>query len=271
MIEPNPAIIMRLYNAAEYVGEAFDSLFAQDYDGRCSAWVYIDGGSTDGTLDLVKRRMTKILAKSTVKDPRQIHIKAHPHLTLSSATHLALREVAETDSTHVMFLDADCVWYPNRISRHLTLDMATPGVSASRLDIDARVGIVAQGKRVETWQRAGTVPAWPLDPSHLTYEKLLDAGNVFDTNGLLVGADWVRGALLPAYERVNGSYDDVGGLVEDYFINLIAAYQHKLSFQPDVMALYRATPDALSRRTNIDLRTEKTKEVVRQLVADGVI
>jgi glycosyltransferase involved in cell wall biosynthesis len=47
------SIITAVYNNASYIQDAIESVLAQDYDNL--EYIVIDGGSTDGTLDLVRK------------------------------------------------------------------------------------------------------------------------------------------------------------------------------------------------------------------------
>jgi len=52
------SIITVVYNNVEYIGNAIQSVLSQDYDNI--EYIVIDGGSTDGTVDIVKEYQDKI-------------------------------------------------------------------------------------------------------------------------------------------------------------------------------------------------------------------
>ena len=52
------SIITVVYNNAEYIGSAIQSVLNQDYDNI--EYIVIDGGSTDGTIDIAKKYQDKI-------------------------------------------------------------------------------------------------------------------------------------------------------------------------------------------------------------------
>ena len=53
------SIVIPSYNSGRFIEEAIESVLSQDYpDTEC---IVIDGGSTDGTLDILKKYQDKIL------------------------------------------------------------------------------------------------------------------------------------------------------------------------------------------------------------------
>ena len=57
-INPKITIITPCYNAVKYIEQTILSIINQDYDNL--EYIIIDGGSTDGTVDIIKKYEDKI-------------------------------------------------------------------------------------------------------------------------------------------------------------------------------------------------------------------
>ena len=53
--EPLVSIITAVYNNVEHVGDAINSVLSQDYPNI--EYIVVDGGSTDGTIEVVKKNI----------------------------------------------------------------------------------------------------------------------------------------------------------------------------------------------------------------------
>jgi hypothetical protein len=100
---PVVAAIMPTYNHAAFVGDAIESVLAQTF----GAWelVVVDDGSTDGTLEIVRR----------YRDPR-IRVIAREHSGLSGLG--ATYRVALESSTapYLAILEGDDTWPPDKLA-----------------------------------------------------------------------------------------------------------------------------------------------------------
>jgi glycosyltransferase involved in cell wall biosynthesis len=102
MSEPLISCIVPVYNNAQYVAEALDSIFAQTY--RPLEVIVVDDGSTDDTAAVVGRysdRVTYI---------RQAN--GGPALARN-------RGLAAARGEFVAFLDADDWWHPEKLARQM--------------------------------------------------------------------------------------------------------------------------------------------------------
>lgn len=99
------SVIMPAFNAARYITAAIDSIRAQDVAEI--EIIVIDDGSRDETRALVER--------ATAADPR-VRLVAVEHAGVSAARNRGL-EAARGQI--VAFLDADDLWPPGRLARHL--------------------------------------------------------------------------------------------------------------------------------------------------------
>jgi len=102
---PSVSVIIPLYNKEHYISEAIDSVLAQtvqDFE-----LIIVDGGSTDGSLDIVAR----------YTDPR-ITCFRQTGKGVSTARNQA---VERAGAELVAFLDADDEWYPDFLETILKL------------------------------------------------------------------------------------------------------------------------------------------------------
>jgi hypothetical protein len=111
---PVVAAIMPTYNHAAFVGEAIDSVLAQTFE----AWelIVVDDGSTDETLDVVRRR----------EDPR-IRVIARDHGGLPGLG-AAYRAALESSTAPLLaVIEGDDAWPPDKLARQVA-DFDDPSV-----------------------------------------------------------------------------------------------------------------------------------------------
>ena len=104
------SIIIPLYNKADSIGRALESIFAQSY--RDFEVVVVDDGSTDGGAAIV--------AQCT--DPR-VRLIRQANGGVSAARN---RGIAEAKGGYVAFLDADDEWMPEFLEEIVALQRAYP-------------------------------------------------------------------------------------------------------------------------------------------------
>lgn len=130
------SVVMIFYNAGRYIGEAIDSLITQTWPH----WelLLVDDGSRDDSREIAERYRQRM--------PEQIIILEHPcHANCGmSASRNAGMAAARGD--FVAFLDADDVYLPTRLEKHVKLLQQHPAAD------------VIQGC-VEYWY------SWPADPA----------------------------------------------------------------------------------------------------------
>lgn len=104
MQAPLVSIITPCHNSAEFIGEAIESVLAQDYQN----WEMLitDDGSTDHSIDVVERYAEK--------DARIRFFK----LGKASGSPAAPRNnsIREAKGKYIAFLDSDDIWVPNKLS-----------------------------------------------------------------------------------------------------------------------------------------------------------
>lgn len=112
MSESSPlvSIIIPCYNAEPWIGECLDSAIAQTY--RPLEIIVIDDGSTDGSLDVIKRYAQQ--------HPDLIQYETGPNRGGCAARN---RGFALSKGEYVMFLDADDVISANAIEEHMKVQL----------------------------------------------------------------------------------------------------------------------------------------------------
>jgi glycosyltransferase involved in cell wall biosynthesis len=109
--EPLVSILMPVFNAARFLGEAVESVQAQTYTN----WELFvcDDGSVDGSRELALRY--------SERDPRRIRTLAHPdgrNLGVGATRNLGLRHAS---GDLIAMLDADDVWLPKKLEEQVAL------------------------------------------------------------------------------------------------------------------------------------------------------
>ncbi|KKK69375.1 hypothetical protein LCGC14_2934670, partial [marine sediment metagenome] len=101
--EPLVTVIMPVYNGADYIGQAIESVLAQDYPNF--ELVITDDGSTDDTKEVILRY-----------NDERIRYHYQENSGVSSARNLAIRQAK---GQYIMPLDADDMMTPDCIILHL--------------------------------------------------------------------------------------------------------------------------------------------------------
>ena len=97
------SIILPTYNRASFIGAALDSVFAQTH--RCWELVVVDDGSTDGTVDVLKK----------YDDPRIVYIHQE-NQGVSAARNTG---IGCCSGGVIALLDSDDEWLPEKLARQL--------------------------------------------------------------------------------------------------------------------------------------------------------
>ena len=100
------SIVMPLYNEEHYIRNCIDSLLEQDYPRESMEWIFVDGGSSDLTKN--------ILEEYRCKYPNLIKILDNPHKTVPYAMNIGIRS---STGKYIIRLDAHSDYSKNYISK----------------------------------------------------------------------------------------------------------------------------------------------------------
>jgi glycosyltransferase involved in cell wall biosynthesis len=100
--EPTVAAVIPVYNGADFVGEAIESVLGQTHP--VSECIVVDDGSTDATAEVVRRFGDAVC------------LVQQPNTGVAAARN---RGAAAATGRFVAFLDADDTWAPRKLERQL--------------------------------------------------------------------------------------------------------------------------------------------------------
>ena len=100
------SVVMPVYNEAKYIEKCIDSLLMQDYPVSKMEWIFVDGGSQDNTVDLLKGYQSKY--------PTLIKILNNPQKIVPYAMNLG---IANSCGKYIVRLDAHADYAHDYISK----------------------------------------------------------------------------------------------------------------------------------------------------------
>lgn len=112
---PTASIVIPAYNAAETIADTLTSIFAQDFTDY--EIIVVDDGSTDNTLAVLKQ----------FDDPR-LRIVQQKNRGLAGAHNTGIHE---SRGPFVAFCDADDLWVPEKLGRHIEHLQDNPQIGIS--------------------------------------------------------------------------------------------------------------------------------------------
>ena len=106
MTEVIVSVVMPIYNEEKYIKGCVESLLTQDYPKNQMEWIFIDGGSTDRTKE--------ILAEYQEKYTELIRIYDNPHKTVPYAMNIG---IAHSKGKYIVRLDAHAEYDKDYVSK----------------------------------------------------------------------------------------------------------------------------------------------------------
>jgi len=170
MSQPVLTVITPSYNQGRYLAETIESVLAQDVPGL--EYLIVDGGSTDESVEVIRRYAPRLAWWVSEKDRGQ--------------SHAINKGLARATGRFVAYLNSDDTYLPGALHAALGLIERTPG---ARWVAGGVIGFGTSDAPVEEWHLP-RVPRTLLDcvtsafqaaqPGHLWSREMLEAAGGFD-------------------------------------------------------------------------------------------
>lgn len=216
MTHADIAVVMPVYNAATTVEQSLASVLAQSF--RNFEIVIVDDGSTDDSFQ-------RLMAHAARDD--RIRLIGRANGGVSSARNLGA-DVSKAPL--IAFIDADDIWAPDKLARHLAQHRATPDLAASY----AKIGFLPE--KAQSLSACRTISS--LGPPPLALMDVLGENPVCTMSNLVVARRWFAAA---------GGLDIGLSHAEDQdFLARLLALGARIDGINAVLVGYRFSPDGLS-------------------------
>lgn len=231
---PEVTVLMPVYNGAQYVGQAIDSILNQTYSSF--ELLILDDGSTDGTREIISR----------YRDER-IRLLVNPErLKLSGALN---RGMLEAKGVFIARMDADDISRPNRIERQIDYLHKNPGVAVC----GAWVRRFGKGRK-------------RVDRNPVEHEAI-KAYSLFECPFSHPAVVFDRAKLASAGLRYNGEYYPT----EDYELWSRVVHLYPCANIPQVLLDYRINPAGMTGSEWGDMDAQGVKIGNNNLRRMGVV
>jgi glycosyltransferase involved in cell wall biosynthesis len=212
---PSVSVIIPTYNRGWILGEAIDSVLAQEYSDY--ELIVVDDGSTDDTQEILDLYGQDIV------------VFRQPNQGVSAARNLG---IAESRAELVAFLDSDDLWLPQKLTRQVAFFQSNP------------VALICQTE--ETWVRNGV----RVNPKK-RHQKL--AGMIFEPSLALClvspSAVMIRKTLFDTV----GLFDESLPACEDYDLWLRVSCRYPVFLIDEPLVIKRGGhQDQLSKAAGLD-------------------
>lgn len=209
-MNPLVSVIMPTYNCAAYIPEAIDSVLAQRYNNY--ELIIVDDGSTDNTEEVLR------LYQNDVTYIKQSN--AGPATARN-------RGIDECRGEILAFLDADDIWYPERLEKSVEFLLEHQDVKMVSSDVDFfdETGISIKDQ--------------------IRSEKTVYEGNIYSK---LFIDNYISTITITFWKeclKKSGLFDVSIKGPEDFDLWLRIAYYYRYAFLPIGLAGYRLRPGSL--------------------------
>ena len=229
---PAVSVVMPVRDAAPYLREALDSIFAQTFADF--ELVVVDDASTDGSRAIL----------DACHDRRLVVVRNERHLGLTASLN---RGLARARAALVPRHDGDDRSHPERLARQVAVMRARPDLAL----LGARGRLIDErGRAVGTFER-------PLDPYGIRWYQMFD--NAFAHGSVMFRRSIVVDAL--------GGYDESFAWAQDWDLWGRVLGRHAAANLPDRLIDYRTHAASVTVRSREPARD---REYVRRIIAANV-
>jgi glycosyltransferase involved in cell wall biosynthesis len=117
MSDPTVSIVMPTYNAAKFIHQTIQSVLNQTFTDF--ELLILDDGSSDRSLEI---------ANQYALSDRRIQVFSHPNQGVSATRN---RGIKLAKGNLIAFLDADDIWFPDKLAAHVAHFQANPNLAVS--------------------------------------------------------------------------------------------------------------------------------------------
>ena len=231
---PLISCVIIFLNGERYLAEAIESIRAQTHTN----WelILVDDGSTDGATGIAKDYAARY--------PDQIRYTEHPNHENRGMSASRNAGIALARGEYVALLDADDIWLPHRLARHLQALAPHPEVALS----------ISPSLRWLSWNRAGVPWYRPWLAMDLRMDIRLATDTIMQPPDLASRTLEDHGSSLPgicsllirrsAIEAVGGFENSFRRLYEDQVFLFKLFLRYPVIAVDEVLDFYRQHPES---------------------------
>ena len=234
--EPLVSVVIPAYNSEKYIAEAIRSVLEQTY--RNIEVIVVDDGSTDETFDAATGQIAGDARFHIVRLPRNM-----------GAADARNEGVRLAKGEFVAFLDADDIWFSQKIATQVGVMLGTPECGLSHTDSSI---IDAKGKIVKLRS----------NPNRQTGNgRVFEQFFMSDVSVALTSTVMVRRDCF----QTTGLFDGRFNVSQDHALFLRFAWHYPVLFINEPLTGYRRLPGTLSR-TSVLKNIRDHEEIIREFV-----
>jgi glycosyltransferase involved in cell wall biosynthesis len=220
--------IIVTFNGERFLSIALDSLLKQDFKKPMEIFLSYDRGTKDRTLQLIKKFL---LYNKSKLNRIQITLFFHDNTTLFRDREHSIRHAK---GKRICFLDYDNIFFHDKLRvQNEAMDRLHSHFSFSSQNVINEKGTVIKNSYLD------------VPPNYKDPERIL-VSNFIDANEIMFDRVFYNKVLKPSFDVLSdAAYDDI---IEDYFINCVAAITNNLTYLPKILGSYRLSKYSLTPR-----------------------